>query len=210
MNYEFRTLTTDADLLRFKQEYESGLRERSRSKLHVVVSVEYLRTSRVVGCFSRRDGRLVAGFVIRDAPPFRAFEAIPEAERAANAFVSGVAADELCELTCIWRNDGISSTHTALRVWPRIIRDCVLNGRRYILGIGFDNKMNDVYGRVGPLRIYDGPAASRELATDVHIYAFTRPRIAANFATNFFLKMIARPAGALRRRQPRPAPGLER
>jgi hypothetical protein len=183
MRYEFRRLYAERDLLAFKDGYESGLRGRSGSRLQCQVPLDYLRTSRVIGCWSKRDGRLVGGYVLRNSAPFRAIEAIPAAARA----------DDLCELTCIWRNDGLSTAYTAVLLWPRIITDCVRNDRRYILGIGFDNKMNDVYGRVSPRRIYDGPGASQDLALEVHIYAFTRARIAANFVTNFYLKMVVSP-----------------
>ena len=86
----------------------------------------------------------------------------------------------------------------ATAVWPKIILDCVRSRRRYILGLGFENRLNDTYQVWSPRLIYRGPSAAPETSTRVHIFAFSRPRLVANFVTNFLLQV---PRKLLRRRR---------
>ena len=61
-----------------------------------------------------------------------------------------------------------------------------------MLGLGFENRMNDTYQVWSPQLIYRGPSAAPETSVGVHIFAFSRPRIVANFVTNFVLQVPAK------------------
>ena len=188
--YRFRALSTGEEREEFRRGYEANAAGRSGARLRTSVPLEYVATSRAVGCF--RGGRLLAGYVLRYEAPFRCLRVVPEDVQEASPLLRGAAEGDLCELTCIWRNDGISPSAFGLKVWPRIVRDSALGGRRYILGLGFDNKMNDTYQVCSPALIYRGPSAAAEIDATVHVFAFTRPRIVANFLTNFALQMPRR------------------
>lgn len=176
------------ELASFKAGYERNLAERSNHELALELPAEYLATSRVLGVLDRAS-RVVGGFVLRFEPPFRCLRAVPDDVRAASPLLRSVAEADLCELTCIWRARELSTTRFALTVWPRIIAACVRSGRRYILGLGFENRMNDTYQVCSPHTIYRGPSAAPETPTAVHVFAFSRPRIVANFVTNFALQV---------------------
>jgi hypothetical protein len=195
--YKFRRIEGADELSDFKAGYEKNLSECSSNELQLSLPIEYLSTSRVVGVFDSR-GQLLGGFVMRFEPPFRCLQAVPEAVKSRSPLLQSVPDAGLCELTCIWRNRALSTTAFATAVWPRIILDCVRSQRKYILGLGFENRMNDTYQVWSPQLIYRGPSAAPETSVGVHIFAFSRPRIVANFVTNFVLQV---PAKLLRRRR---------
>jgi hypothetical protein len=140
--------------------------------------------SRTVGCFDASD-RLVAGWVVQEADPLIALAAIPELER--EAFHARTPREQLCELTAIWRNDDISSNAFALIVWPKIVLDCVTRGRSHILGIGYRNTMNDIYSRVRPTLIYQGP---HEVLADTEVFVYDYSR--ANMIGTLFANLVVR------------------
>ncbi|MCA9635847.1 MAG: hypothetical protein KC420_07420 [Myxococcales bacterium] len=151
-----------------------------------------------------RRGRMVAGWVIQERDPLIVLQAMPPAERA--AFLASVDRAELLELTAIWRNDGISADAFAAILWPRIILECVARRRPTILGIGYRNTMNEIYARVRPRVIYNGP--SQTLAdTEVFVYAYTPATLCATYLSNLVARKLApagsRLVGALRGRGPR-------
>lgn len=187
-----RVLSADADLLAFKHGYEAALSTRSGDRLRCTVPMEYLRSSVVTGILDD-EGALGGGYIVRHEAPFRCLGAVPEAVDP--AWLTGKGPAQMCELTCIWRNDAIDASTYATRVWPRIILDCVTSRKSWILGVGFDNRMNEVYRAGGPVPVYDGPGASAELDTEVHVYAYTRTAMVVTFVRNFVQKMILRPLG---------------
>ena len=186
--YSFRRIERADQLSDFKAGYERNLAERSSNELELSLPIDYLSTSRVVGVFDRR-GQLLGGFVMRFEPPFRCLQAVPEAVKSRSPLLLSVPDAQLCELTCIWRNRALSTMAFATAVWPRIILDCVRSQRKYILGLGFENRMNDTYQVWSPQLIYRGPSAAPETSAGVHIFAFSRARIVANFVTNFVLQV---------------------
>lgn len=199
-----RVITEEGDLAAFKAGYDGQIAARSGGALASVVRLEYLRAaSRPLACFDRR-GRMVAGWVIQEHDPLIVPQAMPPAERA--AFLAAVDRAELLELTAIWRNDGISADAFAAILWPRIILECVARRRPTILGIGYRNTMNEIYARVRPRVIYNGP--SQTLAdTEVFVYAYTPATLCATYLSNLVARKLApagsRLVGALRGRGPR-------
>ncbi len=186
--YRLKRIDAPEDLAAFKAGYEQNLAQRSSGGIVLSLPLVYLASSEVTGVYDARGG-LVGGFVMRYAPPFRCLQAVPDEVQRASPVLRSVPEAELCELTCIWRNARLPSTRFATRVWPRIILRCVRSKRRLILGLGFDNRMNDTYQVWSPRLIYRGPSAAAETATTVHIFAFGRARIVANFVTNFLLQV---------------------
>jgi hypothetical protein len=196
--YTLKRITLAEELAAFKAGYEQNLAERSSHGLTLSLPLGYLSSSDVTGVLDAR-GAILGGFVMRYAPPFRCLQAVPDEVRQGSSLLRAVPEADLCELTCIWRDRRLSSTRFATRVWPRIIARCVRSRKRLILGLGFDNRMNDTYQVWSPHLIYHGPSAAAETATTVHIFAFGRARIVANFVTNFALQM---PRKLLRAREP--------
>ncbi|MDB5101440.1 MAG: hypothetical protein JWM80_5861, partial [Cyanobacteria bacterium RYN_339] len=135
-----------------------------------------------------RGEQLVAGYVIHNGPGFYLLDNVPEADRA--AWIAVNAASDTCELSMIWRNRGISDVAFALVVWPRIILDCVTNGRRHILGSSYDNPLNQRYQAAQPAMIYAGPSLVH--GRQNFIYAYTRPKLVATFFVNFAGKFLGR------------------
>lgn len=199
--YALSRLTSDEELQTFKAGYEQNLAARSSQELTLSLPLDYLASSEVMGVLGAQR-QILGGFVMRYAPPFRCLRAVPPEVQARSALLRSVPETALCELTCIWRHPQLSTARFGSWVWPRIIGRCVRSRRRYILGLGFDNRMNDTYQAVPPLLLYHGPSAAAETATTVHVFAFSRPRILANFITNFLLQMPRR----LVRSQPRALP----
>ncbi len=194
----FRELTTEQEFVAFKDGYESNLRRRSDERLQCTVPLEYVATSRAVGCFDGR-GQMVAGFIMRYEGPLRCVSAVPKHAQDVSPLLWECDGQDLCELTCIWRSKGISHTAFALVVWPKIIADCVSSGRKYILGLGFNNTMNDIYRICRPVQVYAGPSAAAETNTQVFIYAYTRHGIALTYVTNFWDRMMVLPVKRLGR-----------
>ncbi len=185
--YRFRTLTGPEDLATFKREYDAQVEFRSAGTIASVVAEDYLRrATHPIGCFDRK-GRMVAGFVVQIDDPLIVLRAMtPEAR---DTFVAEVRRDELCELTAIWRNEGISATMFAALVWPVIIGRCVTAGRSTILGIGYRNPMNAIYQRVRPRTIYQGP--SQTLAnTTVFVYAYSRRSLCLTYVANLWARKL--------------------
>jgi len=195
--YRFKKLTTSSQFSTFKQGYDSQIQRRSDSKLKSIVKTEYLaEASRPMGCFDRQ-GRMVAGYVVQEWDPLIIPAAMPAEERA--TFFSNTPREVLCELTAIWRNDGISGNAFAAIVWPRIILDCITRGKPYILGIGYSNTMNDIYRRVRPRLVYNGPSQTIE-DTEVFIYAYSRPILVATYFANLANRKIIPALKFLKRR----------
>lgn len=196
--YQIRRVRGVDELRAFKAGYQENLAERSRNQLALSLPIEYLATSCTMGVFTGT-GELIGGYVLRLAPPFRCLRAVPDSVIMQSVLLQSVPESKLCELTCIWRSRALPTTAFATRVWPRIIVDCVGARRKYILGLGFENRMNDTYQVWSPHRIYHGPSAARETQATVHIFAFSRSRIVANFLTNFLL-LVPRKLLAARQR----------
>lgn len=163
--YTIRRLTTDAEITAFQQGYGTNIAERSHGDLKIELPMEYLLGAQVFGVLDRA-GRLVAGYVVRCDPPFRCLRAVPDDVKRADPLLREVPERDLCELTCIWRNDGISAARFGTSVWPRIVMDCARAGRRFILGLGFEDRMNDIYQVWSPIKIYVGPSAAAEPRKD--------------------------------------------
>jgi len=193
-----KRLLAAEDLAAFKAGYEKNVAERSHNKLVLSLPLAYLSSSEVTGIVGER-GELLGGFVMRYAPPFRCLQAVPDDVQRESPLLRAVPARDLCELTCIWRDRRLPTTRFATRVWPGIIARCVRSKRRLILGLGFDNRMNDTYQVWSPHLIYEGPSAGADTPTSVHVFAFGRARIVANFVTNFALQV---PVKLLRSRRP--------
>ncbi len=191
MRYSLRPLSSSTDLHRFKSEYEENVARRSSNQLRLSLPYDYLASSRTMGFFDRA-GTLVAGYVLRSGPEFRCLRAIPPEVRASSQVLRDVSVHDLSELTCIWRNRGISQASFGAVGWPRIIFDCMVSGRKYILGLGFENKANDMYGVAAPELLYEGRSAAPETQANVYIYLYSRTRLAANFAVNFVSQMPGR------------------
>jgi hypothetical protein len=185
------------DLAAFKAGFEQNLAERSCGAIVLSLPLSYLTSSEVTGIVDER-GELLGGFVMRYGPPFRCLQAVPDDVQRGSPLLRAVPEAELCELTCIWRERRLPTTRFATHVWPRIIGRCVRSKRRLILGLGFENRMNDTYQVWSPHLIYRGPSAAEETPTTVHVFAFGRARIVANFVTNFALQV---PVNLLRSRR---------
>lgn len=183
----FATLDTEQHYEAFKRGYDAQIALRSGGRLASVVPLQYLRAaSHPTGCFNRR-GEMVAGWVVQQHEPLIALAAMPQAER--QAFLAATAREQLCELTAIWRNDGISANLFAALVWPKIIFDCVARRRACILGIGYENRMNEIYSRVRPRLIYQGPSQTLK-DTDVYVYGYTPGALCATFASNLLARKL--------------------
>ncbi|MEZ4449220.1 MAG: hypothetical protein R3B09_07045 [Nannocystaceae bacterium] len=198
-----QVLEREEDLAAFKSGYDGQIAARSGGSLASVVQLDYLRAaSRPMGCFDRA-GRMIAGWVIQERAPLIVLRAMSAGARA--AFLAEVDRSQLLELTAIWRNDGISGDAFAALLWPRIIAECVTRGRPRILGIGYRNPMNEIYGRMGPRLIYHGP--SQTLAdTEVFVYCYSRASLCATYLSNIVGRKLA-PAGARLLRALRPERG---
>lgn len=183
----FSVLTTQAEFEEFKRGYDAQMAARSGGRIASVVKLDYLRAaSRPVGCFDRSK-RMVAGWVVQEDDPLIALLAMPEAER--EAFASRTPRAQLCELTAIWRSDGISSDLFAALVWPKIVLDCVTRRRAHILGIGYHNTMNDIYRRLAPTLIYRGP--HQILAdTEVFVYDYSRATMIGTLFANLVVRKL--------------------
>ena len=197
--WTFKELREPAECEFFKNGYEINLKHRSGGQLQCTVPASYVISSRAVGCFDRH-GRMVGGYIIRDHEPFRCLTAIPDTVSETSAFLRRYNAQEMCESTCIWRSSSLSSTAFSLVVWPKIVTDCVRSRRKFILGVGFDNRMNDVYKMARPIHIYAGISASPELGTMVFLYAYTRSSIILTYLAKFWKRLIVDPLGRRRKR----------
>lgn len=184
----FRRLKQDEELIEFQSNFEKNINDRSQNKHPVTLPMDYIKRSKVIGVFNKNN-EMVAGWILNFKPPFRILEAIPAEERAKNKFLQKTPEKDLCEATGIWRSPKISSLHFGLVVWPRVILSCVNSKRRYIISGSLQNKTRDLYEVGSPLMIYKGPSVSvhTHSTDDVHVIAFTRPRIIANYIKNFLM-----------------------
>lgn len=189
MAYRHRTLRTQRELRIFLDHFSDQLSRRSGGGLRLQIPTSRIEPcTRVVGVFNEHE-EMVGGYVIHDGPALILLSVIPDEARAA-WLVDHPLADQ-CELNLIWRNAGISHTAFALRVWPRIIAACVTNGRRWILGSGYDNSLHRWYRSVRPELIYAGPSTTSGI--QVYIYAYTRARIAATYVASLLDSFLVAP-----------------
>jgi len=195
----FAQITSEADYAAFKRGYDGQMARRSGGATRSVVKVEYLRqATRPMGCFDAA-GRMIAGWVIQEDQPMLVPMAMPTDVR--GRYLASVPRAQLCELTAIWRNDGISANLFAAVVWPRLVFDCITRGRRHILGIGYRNTMNEIYGRIAPTLIYNGP--SQTIAdTEVFVYDYSRRSMVGTLVANLVVRKLL----PLVRRQPAGGP----
>ena len=196
----FAKIRSEAGFAAFKQGYDGQMARRSAGAIQSVVKLDYLRrATRPMGCFDR-DGRMVAGWVIQEGEPMLVPMAMPSEVR--QSALASVPREQLCELTAIWRNDGVSANLFAALVWPRLVFDCVTRGRTHILGIGYRNTMNEIYGRIAPTLLYNGP--SETIAdTEVFVYDYSRSSMVGTFIANVLVRKVmpllrGRPEGGRR------------
>lgn len=184
----FKCLKQDQELTEFQVNFEKNITERSQNKHPVTLPMDYLKKAKVIGVFNK-NREMVAGWVLNFKAPFRILDAIPPEHYAKNKFLQKTSEKDLCEITCIWRSSKISSLHFGLVVWPRVILSCVNSKRRYIIGGNLQNKTRALYEVASPLMIYNGPSASSHTHSndDVHVFAFTRSRMIANYVSNFVM-----------------------
>jgi hypothetical protein len=186
--YAIRPIRSQAELQAFRDGFCSQLERRSNGTLRLNLPVERLALcTRVMGVFDRR-GALVGGYAVHDGPEWLILRVTPPEVR--EAWLGRVGPDQVCELNFIWRNAGIGHTAFAVLVWPRIIAQCVGNGRRHIVGSGYDNPLNRWYSRVRPELIYAGPSLTSGL--DVYVYAYTRPKLVATYCASFVDDLVVR------------------
>ncbi len=190
--YQIRTIIQESELIQFQTCYQQLIREKSNSQLNIKVSLDYLQQANVKGCFDKNN-HLVGGYVLNSEAEFRILEAITAKERENLLFMQQHALDKFGELTCIWHNKGISANTFALRVWPRIIWHSIAMKKPYILGIGFQNKMHNVYTLAKPKIVYQGRSKDQQFNNYVYIYAYTPRTLLLTFASNFLKKMFLSP-----------------
>lgn len=194
----FRLLRTESERQVFLDRFVRQLARRSGGALTLDAPVERIaHCTRVVGIFDAR-GEMVGGYVINEARPLVLLEVVPPVDRA--AWLPRVQAQEVCELNLIWRGPGLGHTRFALVVWPRIILDCITRGRRWILGSGYDNRLDRWYRALDPELLYEGPSTTSGLL--IYVYAFTRARLVATYFASIVDDLVVAPWR--RRRRPPP------
>jgi hypothetical protein len=187
LGWTFRDLRRDAEHAAFTEQFCAQLERRSKGDIRIAIAGERIAgCKRVIGVFAGDE--MVAGYIIHDGPELLLLKVVPEDIR--DAWTRDHALSDTCELNLIWRNAGISDVAFALVVWPRIILDCVRNGRKYILGSGYDNPLKQRYTSVDPEMVYAGPSLTT--GVQVYIYAYTRPKIVATFFVSFAEKFFRR------------------
>lgn len=202
LNYfmRFKRLKQDDELTEFQVNFEKNIAERSQNEHPVTLPIDYLKKSKVIGVFNKKN-EMVAGWVLNFKAPFRILEAIPAEQYAKNEFLQKTPEKDLCEVTCIWRSSKILPLYFGLVVWPRVVLSCVHAKRRYIIGGDLQNKTRDLYEVASPIMIYKGPSVSIHTHSkeDVHIFAFTRTRLIANYMRNFLMLFPVRLRNQMRK-----------
>ncbi len=202
LRHHFEELSTPEQLDRFKQRYEAAIVAASKGKTTTSVPIEYLDRARVFGLHDA-SRQLVGGFAINLEAPFLVLNTLPPAAR--NAWLRESPESEQCELVAIWKAPHLRQAAAAFVLWPRIIRECTTAGRKHILGLGYQNRMNAVYGIARPTQLYSGLRADKpELRQHVTIYAYTPLSITLTYVTNLCTELVLKPPrrmlGRLRRR----------
>ncbi|MCH9681727.1 MAG: hypothetical protein K0V04_09865 [Deltaproteobacteria bacterium] len=202
LGHHFDELSTPEQLHRFKQRYEAAIVSASKGKTTTSVPMEYLDKARVFGLHDA-SRQLVGGFVINFEAPLLVLGTVPPSARDAWLRVSPLR--DQCELVAIWKAPHLPQAAAAFVLWPRIIRECATAGRKYILGLGYQNRMNAVYRVARPTQLYSGLRTDKpELRQHVTIYAYTPLSITLTYVTNLCTELVLKPPrrmlGRLRRR----------
>ena len=196
--YYFKEIETTDELMVFKERYEAAVAGASKGKITTSVAVEYLERAQLLGFFDKTDD-LVGGFILNFTDPMLVLGTIPD--EAAASWLAKVSPAEQCELVGIWKARHLSQHFSGLFIWPRIIRECALSGRKHILGLGYDNRMNEVYGIARPQMIYAGIRTDKpELNQFVSVYAYTPITITLTYFVNFLTELIIKPPRRMLRR----------
>ncbi|MCX4246553.1 hypothetical protein [Paraliomyxa miuraensis] len=196
--HHFEPIESSSARRSFKHRYETCVRERSKGRIETTVEEAYLERARVTGLFDAR-GELVGGFVINATSPLLLLGPLPPAVR--EDWLARHPEPTQCELVAIWKAPAISQAVSAMVLWPRIVHDCVRMGRSHILGLGYDNRMNEIYGIARPVRIYAGPRADKpQLQQHVSVYAFTPLSITLTYCTNVVTELLFEPARRMARK----------
>lgn len=191
-HHRFERIEAAAARRSFKQRYEASVRERSRGRIETSVADAYLARARVTGLFDAK-GELVGGYVINFTPPLLVLGSLPAAVR--EDWLTRHPEHTQCELVAIWKSPTISQAVSGVIMWPRIVRDCALSGRSHILGLGYDNRMNDIYRIVRPTQIYAGLRADKpQLHQPISVYAYTPLSITLTYCANFVTELLIKPS----------------
>lgn len=191
LGHHIDTVSSPEELALFKQRYEAAIVSASKGKTTTSVAPSYLARARVFGLYDGAD-RLVGGFAINFEVPLLVLGTMPEQAR--SAWLGQCPPHDLCELVAIWKSPHLPQSFSAFVLWPKIIRECARAKRRYILGLGYDNRMNSVYGIARPRTIFRGLRSDKpELEQHVTIYAYTPLSITLTYLTNVCTEIIVKP-----------------
>lgn len=116
------------------------------------VEREYLTRGQVF--VALRAERVVGGFVLNVAPPFRTMLRLPEPAR--RRLAPEFPADDTVELTCVWLAPQARGSIASAALWGKLVWHASRRGRRHVVFGTEVVRLRQLYERTGPRLLYEG------------------------------------------------------
>jgi hypothetical protein len=116
------------------------------------VGREYLARGQVFVAVRAR--RVVGGFVLNVAPPFRTMLRLPEPAR--RRLASEFPANDTVELTCVWLAPQARGPVASATLWGKLVWHASRRGRRRVVFGTEVDRLRRLYELTGPQLLYEG------------------------------------------------------
>jgi hypothetical protein len=136
------------------------------------VDLPYLSRARVF--VAVRDDRLVGGFVLNVAPPFRTRTRMPESEQ--RRLAPEFPPERTVELACVWLAKEARGGLSSASLWACLVWHASRQGRpRVVFGTEVD-RLSRLYERTGARLLYEGKVCVDGQSRHGWIYSISRGR----------------------------------
>jgi len=129
--------------------------------------IEYARRCRAFA-FMNAAGKMLGGFLINEAPPFRSLNDMPEDER--NRILAMLDLDETFEGMCFWFSRDVRGTFKMMRIWAELLMFLKRFPRQHLLGCTVSKSLLRQYSVVPISILYEGKIVMPNRLMDKYVF----------------------------------------
>ena len=118
--------------------------------------------------FMNTAGKLLGGFLINEAAPFRSLNDMPEEER--NRILAMLDLDQTFEAMCFWFAREVRGTFKMMRIWAELLVFLKRFPRQHLLGCTVSKSLLRQYSAVPITILYEGQISTPNRVLDKYVF----------------------------------------